>query len=212
LAGLLLPGVASLHDLSDAAVKNLTAAILRRSEFDGATEKLPAWIHWLQGFLRFLEKFHALYHSSPRLYWFLLIMLFIATATLIVYIVRSLRLVMTLAEPSPPQFSSTCVWPDPLAEANRLAAAGSYLDAAHYLMIASFDLLARHSIIELRPDRPNRWIRDALQNSRLVRSLADEINSLVVHTEYLWFGGRLNDPEIYSQWLSAFERLSETAK
>ena len=89
-----------------------------------------------------------------------------------------------------------------------LAASGRFLEAAHNLMIASFRTLAERSVIDLRPDRSNRWIRRALRDSQLNGNLVGEIDSLVMRTERLWFGDRENTPDIYSQWKAAFDQLS----
>jgi hypothetical protein len=107
------------------------------------------------------------------------------------------------------------VLPDLAREAESLAASGRYLDAAHRLMLASFRTLAER-VIELRPDRSNRWIRAALRGSTLAENLAAEIDALVERTERRWFGDRArdpaNDPEIYARWRSAFEQLSSQAR
>jgi hypothetical protein len=106
--------------------------------------------------------------------------------------------------------------PDLAREADARAASGRYLDAAHRLMLASFRTLAERSLIELRPDRSNSWIREALRGSTLGGSLAGEIDALVERTERRWFGDRtrdrMKDPEIYARWRSAFEQLSSQAR
>jgi hypothetical protein len=79
-------------------------------------------------------------------------------------------------------------------------------------MIASFHALADRSVIELRPDRSNRWIRQAARKSALRSDLADDLDTLVRHTECQWFGGRENDRDSYLQWLSFFERLSDEVR
>ena len=83
--------------------------------------------------------------------------------------------------------------PDLAREAESLAASGRYLDAAHRLMLASFRTLAERSVIELRPDRSNRWIRAALRGSTLAENLAAELDALVERTERRWFGDRVRD-------------------
>jgi hypothetical protein len=75
-------------------------------------------------------------------------------------------------------------------------------------MLVCFRTLAERSVIELRPDRSNRWIRAALRGSTLAENLAAEIDALVERTERRWFGDRQNDPEIYARWRSTFEQLS----
>ncbi len=111
-------------------------------------------------------------------------------------------------EPASAQRSFAVDSPDLAREAESLAAGGRYLDAAHRLMLASFRTLAERSLIELRPDRSNRWIRSALRGSPLAQGLAVEIDALVERTERRWFGNRAEDPEIYARWRSAYEQLS----
>ena len=77
---------------------------------------------------------------------------------------------MTAPEPRHRSAHPNAKVPDLAREAESLAASGRYLDAAHRLMLASFRTLAERSLIELRPDRSNRWIRAALRGSTLGRT------------------------------------------
>ena len=162
---------------------------------------------WLQRIFGWFGNFQILHQSAPALYWLIVLGLLAVFAALVAHIVWMVS--VALRAPEPPEPSMSRENPRDLAtEAESLAASGRYLEAAHGLMIASFRALAERSVIDLRPDRSNRWIRGAVRKSPLVPKLADEIDTLVVHTERRWFGGRENEPEIYARWLSAFARLA----
>ena len=197
-----------MHDLSDAAVRKLTAAILARPEFSQADPRASYWVKWARDFLRWLGKIQLLRESSPALYWMIVSIVGLVGAGLVVHTIWTLWIAMSTSEAVNSEPINEGSAPDLAREAHALATSGNYLEAAHCLMIASFHALADHSLIELRPDRSNRWIRGAVRKSPLVPKLADEIDTLVVHTERRWFGGRENEPEIYARWLSAFERLA----
>jgi hypothetical protein len=196
-----------LPEPPDAAVRKLTGEILARPEFASAISKEPFWTEWLRTFLKWLQKIQLLHDTSPVLYWTIVAAVAIRNAGLVVHIIWTLWIAISAPEPSA-RLATSGSAPDLAEQARSLAAAGRYLEAAHRLMIATFHALADRSIIELRPDRSNRWIRAALRQSSLASGLASEIDTLVGHTERRWFGRREDDPDIYTQWLSAFERLS----
>jgi hypothetical protein len=199
-----------LPDLSDAAVRKLAAEILARREYAHARDRELAhwWAQWFQKLLDWLASFSDSRVSDPGLYWMVVAALAFILVAIIFLIVRNIREAMRTVEPPPPRAGASP--PDLAAEAESLAAAGQYLDAAHRLMIASYRTLGERSLIELRPDRSNLWIRAALRKSTLAGNLAAELDGLIERTERRWFGLRENDPDIYLQWLSAFERLSAT--
>jgi hypothetical protein len=132
-------------------------------------------------------------------------------AGLIVHLIWTLWVALSAPEPPAQRPWEESSRRDLAGEAEALAADGRYLEAAHRLMLASFRALAERSVIELRPDRPNRWIRSALRGSSLAGSLALEVGALIEQTEELWFGNRRNDPAIYARWRCAFERLCARA-
>ena len=198
-----------MADPSDNAVRDLAHKILARSEYDNARVSAPA--SWLASFLRrlfeWLGKFEMLHVHAPVLYWLVWAALLLIFAVLVTHIVWTISIALRAPEPIEPQASDADAR-DPRGDAERLAASGSYLEAAHVLMIASFRNLAENAVIELRPDRSNRWIRRALLASKLNSNLAAEIDSLIERTERHWFGDREENPAIYSQWRSAFEAVT----
>jgi hypothetical protein len=197
-----------LHDLSDPAVHQLTARILARPEFAAVNPAMPSWVDSFLKLSQWLRRLELLHDAAPALYWVIVGGAGLIGLGLVAHMIWILRIAMSA--PAPPSRGLTAghAAPDLMREAGSLAASGRYLEAAHCLMIASFHALANHSIIELRPDRSNQWIRGALRKSPLAGNLADEVDALVVRTERNWFGGRENDPELYSQWLAACARIA----
>jgi len=201
-----------LTDLPDSRVRDLAHEILARPEYAAARPlAIETWLYSiLHRLIDWLGNLGTLRVTAPGLYWLILIGLFLVFGILVAHIVWSISLALRAPEPSD-RLPSNGELRDPAAEAEMLAASGNFLEAAHSLMIASFRTLAERSVIELRPDRSNRWIRRALRDSQLNGTLVDEIDSLVARTERQWFGDRENSPDIYSDWRSAFDQLSRAA-
>lgn len=196
-----------MPDISDSAVRGLAREILSRSEFPSHADPQSTLEQWMRRFFESIDKLGVIHDTAPILYWTIIAVSLIVGLGLLTHVIYTVYAALSAPEPSRRSLA-TAGGPDLKREAEELAAAGSFLEAAHRLMIASFRALAEHAVIDLRPDRPNRWIRAALRGSALAESLAAEIDSLVERTERQWFGDRQNDPEIYLQWQSAFERLS----
>ena len=205
--------------MSDAAVRDLAGKILARPEYAGANgihSKAESWlVRFLDRILHEFSRLEVLRASSPLLYWLIVLAIAGTCVGLIGHVTWTIWIAMTAPEPASSNGASGASLPDLAREAEALAAGGRYLDAAHRLMLASFRTLAERSVIELRPDRSNRWIRAALRGSTLAENLAAELDALVERTERRWFGDRArdraNDPEIYARWRSAYEQLSSQA-
>lgn len=199
-------------DASDSAVRELAGKILARPEYAEVHNTVPSWVlSWFRWFFVWISKFKLMHTNAPGLYWLIVAAMFAVFALLVAHIVWTVSIAMRasqLAEPSAANPEKR----DPEADAAQLAASGSYLEAAHHLMIATFRTLAERSVIELRPDRSNRWIRLAVRRSKLNDSLALRIDDLIGRTERHWFGDRENSPAIYSQWQSTYQELSRLAR
>ncbi|HKD65336.1 MAG TPA: hypothetical protein VKB84_00745 [Candidatus Binataceae bacterium] len=194
---------------SDSAVRELARQILARREYGLVNENpTPAWVDWLRRFLAWIEILRV---NSPGLYWAFIAALSILVLAAIAQIVWSVRAALRAQAP-PAQPLSTDRRADLEGEASQLAGSGRFLEAAHRLMIACFGLLAERSVIELRPDCSNRWIRSALRGSALAEALAIEVGALVERTERRWFGNRDNEPDIYFQWRSVYRRLQSSGE
>jgi hypothetical protein len=199
-----------LPDLSDPAVHKLTAEILARPEYARATGRDPILVRLLTWLLDKLGKIEVLRVEAPVLYWTIMAVIALVLAGIIAHLIWTLWVALSAPEPATERWEALSRR-DLAREAEALAADGRYLEAAHRLMLASFRALAERSVIELRPDLPNRWIRTALLRSSLAESLALEIGALIEQTERLWFGDRQNDPGIYARWRATFERLCAQA-
>jgi hypothetical protein len=193
-----------LPDPSDAAIRELARTILARREYGLINQKLDLrWEEWLDRFVNWIGFLRV---NSPLLYWVLLAALITIVAVMVAQIVWSVRKVLkTRARTA--QAVASARPADLAGEARELADCGRFLDAGHRLMIASFGVLAERSVIELRPDRSNRWIREALRGSPLAEGLGLEIGVLVERTELKWFGSRDNQPDIYYDWSAVYQRL-----
>jgi hypothetical protein len=200
-----------LPEVSDSAVRELAQKILARPEYAAVTAYQSKLEDWLRDFLHAIEKLELLRGSAPLLYWLILFAIAMVAVGLIAHVTWTIWIAMTAPEPAPSKRAAGTTLPDFAREAESLAASGRHLEAAHQLMIASLRALASRSVIELRPDRSNSWIRDALRGSTLGENLAIEIDALIQRTERRWFGDRANDPEIYARWRLAFEQLSAQA-
>ena len=201
-----------MTDLPDSRVRDLAHEILARPEYAAVRPlAIETWLYSiLHRLIDWLGNLGTLRVTAPGLYWLILIGLFLVFGVLVAHIVWSISSALRAPEPSD-RLASNGQLRDPAAEAEMLAASGNFLEAAHSLMIASFRTLAERSVIELRPDRSNRWIRRALRDSQLNGQLVGEIDRLVARTERQWFGDRENSPDIYSDWRSAFDQLSRAA-
>lgn len=199
-----------MPDLSDPAVLKLTHQILARPEFADATS--PKWMtDWEQRIGQWIARLEILRDASPILYWTIFGCVFAIAIALFAHVIWTIWMATHTLAPPESRIARAAA-PDLAADAARLAADGYYLEAAHRLMLASFRTLGEREVIELRPDRSNRWIRAALHKSALGAELADDLDRLVERTERRWFSDRENDPAIYSQWRTAFERLSSAAR
>jgi hypothetical protein len=195
-----------LPELSDPAVLKLTHQILARSEFADATN--PKWMtDWEQKIAQWIARLEILRDADPILYWSIFGCVIAIAIALFAHVIWTIWIATHTLAPRENRIARAAA-PDLAADTARLAADGYYLEAAHRLMLASFRTLGERAVIELRPDRSNRWIRAALHKSALGAELADELDRLVERTERRWFSDRENDPLIYAQWRTAFERLS----
>ena len=202
--------------MSDDAIRKLAGNILARPEYAGAVglnAKTESWLlRWLEKLLRPFQNIQMLRDTSPLLFWIIVLAIALICGALIAHVAWTISRALRAPEPVAPSREFGGSLPDLAREAESLAESGRYLDAAHRMMLACFRTLAERSVIELRPDRSNRWIRAALRGSTLAESLAAELDALVERTERRWFGDRANDPEIYARWRSAFEQLSSQSR
>jgi hypothetical protein len=198
--------------LTDQYVRKLAVDILARPEFIGArphSDDAVAHLRFIFDSIR--QQLALLRDSAPLLFWTIVGAIVLVGAGLAVHLVWTLNRALSASEPDAPKLAKAAL-PDIVADARLLASNGNYLEAAHRVMLGTFYALAQHSVLNLRPDRPNRWIRAAIRESALAAPLSHEIDSLVERTERRWFGTRENAPDVYFEWLALFERLSGELK
>ncbi|HYB90978.1 MAG TPA: hypothetical protein VEC38_08030 [Candidatus Binataceae bacterium] len=198
-----------MAEISDDRIRVLAREILARPEFAAAhPSAVESWlVSLIDRLLDWISGFGSLRISAPVLFWVIFGALVVIFVFMVAQIVWSISAAMRAPEPRA-DYDSSGPAGDPAAEAAQQAAAGNFLEAAHCLMIASFRTLAERSVIDLRPDRSNLWIRRALRDSKLNGELVRELDRLIARTERYWFGDRENSPVIYSQWRSVFDQLS----
>ncbi len=167
---------------------------------------------WEQRIAQWIGRLEILRDANPLLYWAIFGCVIAVAIALFAHIIWTIWVATHTLAPHENRIARTAAAPDLAADAARLAEDGHYLEAAHRLMLASFRTLGERSVIELRPDRSNRWIRAALHKSALDADLAADLDRLVERTERRWFSDRANDPAIYAQWRTAFERLFSAAR
>jgi hypothetical protein len=200
-----------MGQLADAeAIRGLAAEILQRPEFAAARdpEDLLRYLRWL---LEFLQGLDELRFSAPGMYWLVLGALLLVLVLLVAHISwaisRALRASTeagkAVAPPPPADFRR---------DAQRLAADGRYLEAAHRLLLATLQHSARAGLIELRPEDTNRRLRRRIDRARLPGDLRMELLALMVETERHWFRDRRSDPALYERWSAAFAGLLEATK
>lgn len=202
-----------MPDLSDPRVHKLAVEILARSEYAQATGPDTTLVRMLRWFLGELGKLQFLRVEAPIVYWMIIGAMVLVLAALAGHLIWVLWAALGTPEPAAHEgLLQSSRQRDLAQEAAALASNGRYLDAAHRLMLASFRVLAESSVIELRPDRPNRWIRSALLTSSLPADRAAEIGALIEQTEQLWFGERRDEPAIYDRWCYALDQLGADGK
>jgi hypothetical protein len=199
------------------AVRALAGEILQRPEYAAARAPedffnyLRVLLEALEWILELLDRFNALRFSAPGLFWLILGVMLGVLVLLVAHmswaISRALRdsggLEKVGEPPTPLDFSS---------DARRLAADGCYLEAAHRLLLATLQHLARGGLIELRPEDTNRRLRTRLEEARLPGALRRELATLMGETERLWFRDRRDDRDLYDRWSTAYSNLQEATR
>ena len=97
--------------------------------------------------------------------------------------------------------------PDLMAEAERHARHGRFLDAAHCVQLAALQLLLRKKCIELARSDPNRTLRRRLADAPLPAGLRDGFVAGLDRLEGQWFRDRREDRELYGQWRALHDQI-----
>jgi hypothetical protein len=196
----------------DDRIRALAAEILARNEY---AVWRPANVKWWLDLLHQLQRWLAAYAAwmqvlsvtRPLLYWLVTAGLVIVPLLLLAHVVWTLRVALagsrrvaalTPARAEEPQF---------LQEAEQLAGAGRFLDAAHRVQLAAIDVLLRRQVLQLSRSDPNRTLRRRLDHARLPDADRREFLTLLDRFEMHWFRDGHGDRDLYEAWRSLHARL-----
>jgi hypothetical protein len=195
---------------SDEQVRRLAAEILDRDEYAAYRIDEEAWLAFFERLAHWLDALSGrvmdLSVTSPLLYWCLIGTLLVAALLLLGHVAWSLRTVFIAAAPAPPDSDrpSTRDW---LNEAERLARAGRFLEAARRLQHACLERLLTVGVIELSRSDPNRVLRRRLAEAPLDAEQRAELVELLDRLETHLFRDSAADAGLYESWRQLHARL-----
>ena len=182
----------------DAAIRALAADILRRSQY--AQWRATDWLGHTLAWLARLAKDH------PPLYWTSFAALLVVGIVLLVHVTIAIRAALSVAAPSETGRGEAPVTSF-VADADALAAAGCFLDAARRMQLAVIELLLRRRVVTLARSDPNRTLRARLREATLPAAERGELIALIDRFERCWFRDGAADRALYDAWCRAHERL-----
>ncbi len=97
--------------------------------------------------------------------------------------------------------------PDLLADAERHARDGRFLEAAHCVQLAALQSLLKKKCIELERSDPNRTLRTRLVEAPLAEPVRDRFLALLDRLEGHWFRDRVGDRQLYADWRSLHAQI-----
>jgi hypothetical protein len=183
---------------TDDEIRALATRILEGADY--AAWRPGRWLRsWMQWFADLAE-------HSPVVYWTLVGGLAVVTLALSVQVFLAVRRTLREAGPRAPVAP-----PPPLAsfaaEADALAGAGRFLEAAHRLQLAVIDLLLRGHVLELGRADANRTLRQRLHRAAIPAAERADLLRLIDRFERAWFRDRDDDPALYADWRTIHARL-----
>jgi hypothetical protein len=194
---------------SDDQVRRLAAEILSREQYARwrPLAKLDVW-HQIQEWLeRYTHWTAHLWKTRPLLYAAILGGLLVLAVVLLLHTVWVLRAALAAARApaaAPRDTQATHF----VEEADALAAAGRFLEAAHRVQLAVIAQLLDRGVVELARSEPNRTLRRRLQSAPLPREQCSELLSLLNRFETHWFRDGAEDPALYDDWRNFHELLA----
>jgi len=199
---------------SDEQIAKLASAILARDRYRTFRPESYDLLKWLRNALgAFFDFIADLYVNNPALYWLLVAVLGAICALLLTHMVWTLSTAMRASTAVAPLQQASAEL-DFVAEAQRLAARGEHLEAAHRLLLASLRALARARHIPLHPEDGNGTVCRQLAASKLPGTLRDQLIQLIVQTEHAWFGDVAAGDDaaagLYRRWRAAHAALIRT--
>lgn len=128
-----------------------------------------------------------------------------AFALLVHHVLRQLR--ANAPASAPTRVSRGAGGPGLLADADRFAREGRFLEAAHCTQLASLQLLLQKRCLELERSDPNRTLRRRLRDAPLPEALRDRFLTLLDRLESHWFRDRREDRALYGDWRELHAQL-----
>jgi hypothetical protein len=198
--------------LGDERVRELARTVLARPEYARFRpiddELMTRFFDWLRSALRWLTGLH---ETSPLLWYALFFALLITTGALIAHIVWTVRVALRTAQLAQPRREPDAL-PSFDRDAERLAAAGRLLEAAHAMHLACIERLLRRSALELRRHEPNTTLRQRLGAAALAPAQRQEFLRLLDALEARWFRDPrpdARDSALFEDWRALHRRLDE---
>jgi hypothetical protein len=206
--------VTAAEALTDERARQLAHEILSRPEyarfrpfdsdaFQYLFDQLRALFTWLS----------TLYVESPALWYALFTSLLLVSLALLGHVVWSIRVALRAGPPAPARRPGERP-PDFALEAERLAAGGHLLEAAHAMHLACIERLLRTRAFELRRHDPNRTLRRRVAAAALVPELKGDFTRLLDQLEARWFrdpAPQPRDRDLFEAWRSLHARLPAAA-
>lgn len=198
--------------MNDDAIRALAAEILRRDEYAGTRRALAAWdslrewLAWLEALLGWGE----LRDTNPALFYAILAALLVVAAALVAHIAWTVRAALVFPAARPPAAAG-----EPRArfaeDAEELARAGRFLEAARLLQLAVLEILLRGRVVELARSEPNRVLRRRLAAAPLADAERRDLVALLDRYERRWFRDREEDAGLFEGWRALHRRLVAAA-
>lgn len=203
-----------LEAISDERARAVAVEVAARPEYArfAIPDAVPvdAFSRWLTGLLRW---FDALFVESPVLWGALVFGLLALALALLAHVIWSIRLAMrTSALPPAPARGPGARRLD--LEAQDLADARRFLEAAHAMHLACIERLVQGRGLELHRHDPNATLRQRLAAARLDAAERGEFVRLLDWLEQRWFRDPTpapRDAELFEGWRALHARLAGAA-
>jgi len=206
--------VSPAEALSDERIRELAHEILSRREYARFrpldTDPFRYLLDWLRAAFDWLS---TLYSVSPGLWYALFGSLVLVTLALLAHVVWSIRVALRAPALAPPR-QEGAERPDFEREAERLAAEGRLLEAAHAMHLACVERLLRKRAVELRRHDPNRTLRRRVAAASLAPEQKRDFARLLDQLEERWFRDPTPQPRdraLFEDWRSLYARLAVPA-
>lgn len=195
---------------SDAEIQRTLGEVLARPEYAHRKTDEQAWLDlfervekWLDGLQLWMFDLSV---QAPLLYWILLLGLLGVALALLAHIVISVRAALRAPEPEAARAASASRR-DLAAEAEALAARGSYLEASRRMHLACLEILLDRGLVDLRRGETNRKLRRELEKAPLSGLQRRTLGDLLGRLERQIFRDRFEDRALYEGWRGLHREL-----